>query len=111
MLTHGTRSQSDLLNAFGDPHGTVEHSGEELRAELGPGYDGDRFWTEEDAAAAAQRGPMAAEVRVPGGAHMVYIEPISGGKFLVRDPSDFGSVYTVDLKWVKDYVSYGAWKK
>ncbi len=111
MLTHGEPSQSDLLNAFGDPDGITTHSVSELVIELRPAYDGGWFSSEEEAVKAARRGPLAANLQAPGGGgHMIYIEPVSEGKFLVRDPWGQGSVYTVDENWVAQYLSAGVWK-
>jgi hypothetical protein len=102
MLTGGARTQAALLSELGE----WSNSDELVRA-LGDQWKRVYFF-EDDAVHAARRGPMGATLQAPGGrGHMVMTEPKANGSYLVRDPADGGSTYTVNDDWLRRWVSVG----
>jgi len=100
MLTNGAAVQRMLLDSLGD-----WSNAESLANKLGSAWKGGGL-SAEDALLVARNGPIGAVLNSPyqRGSHMVYMEPINSGLFLVRDPWNGGSTYQVNVDWVQKYV-------
>ncbi|MEU4241970.1 hypothetical protein [Actinoplanes sp. NPDC026619] len=109
MLSEGRFPQERLLAQLGDWSNPSALSNE-MNERDGGGWKSGYFASPEDAVRKAEDGPMAAVAQVPGGGHMVMLEPRGDGTFTVRDPYDGGS-YDVNSQWIEKYVSAGVWQE
>ena len=110
MLTEGAVTEAKLLGKLGEWSNPGELANELNQLQGAGTWKGGYFATGEDALLIAQKGRMGAVVQAPGGAgHMVTIEPLQAGKFLVKDPLP-GMTYEVTGAWIQKFVSGGVWK-
>ena len=80
MLSGGSVTQQELLDQIGE-----WSNPQSLARALGDGWKGGGFASAEDALAAADQGPMGAELRVPlESGHMVVTTPVGDGEFRIR---------------------------
>jgi hypothetical protein len=107
MLTDGRYSQEQFLQVLGDEHVTsldlgsaLDSVGEEWFVRYHPAIqEVDMF---------ASRGSIGAglytklDSNIPG--HMVVIDKVADGDYLVRDPWPPGYSYHVDVNWIEKWV-------
>jgi len=112
MLTGGAVKEAQILSVIGEDQPVTRLIGVLNDMSGGPNYAGQFFDNGAQALEAARGGPMAAQLQVPfTKAHTVFIEPLSDGRFLVRDPgTTAGAVYKVGEAWIKQYVAGGVWR-
>jgi hypothetical protein len=111
ILTGGKVTESQLIGQLGEWADVSKLPG--TLSEMLPGtkWEGHYFGSGDEALAIAQKGQFGAVLQAPTyGAHMVTIEPLKSGKFLVTD-TGVGATYIVTSEWIKKYVSAGVWKK
>ncbi|MGA8112217.1 MAG: hypothetical protein WCA46_00990, partial [Actinocatenispora sp.] len=111
MLTGGEVRQPALLGRLGE-WATPEALAVALNDAGGTGGGWHRVWfgSGGEALGQAVRGRMAAVLAAPGGnLHMVVVEPVGQGRFLVRDPYP-GVAYEVTADWIERYVAAGVFQ-
>ncbi|GAA1394193.1 RHS repeat-associated core domain-containing protein [Catellatospora coxensis] len=110
MLSNGALSEAELLENIGN-WGNPKRLADELnKLEDGGDWVHSGFGSGEHALEAANRGPMGAVLFAPGNRHMVVIEPLGNGNFLVRDTLPSGRTYKVDSNWIKTWVVEGVFR-
>jgi hypothetical protein len=110
MLSKGAMSEAQFLAKLGEWSNPAALA-QELNKLHGPGTWEGAILDESSAVAMSRQGQtFGARLQVPRApGHMVVIEPLKDGKFLVRDPAIAGT-YKVDPGWIRKFVSGGVWR-
>lgn len=109
MLSGGALSEAELLGTIGEWSNPAALADALNAAGGATTWEGGYFETAADALAAAEQGQMGAVLQAPFlPAHMVVIEPLEAGGFLVQDPA-IGGTYEVVASWIEKFVAGGVW--
>jgi hypothetical protein len=102
--------EADILANIGDWSDPVALARELNQRAGSEVWQGGYFGSGADALEAVRHGPSAVVLQAPGGnAHMVVVEPLPSGNFLVRDPLP-GQTYEVTPEWIDRYVAGGVFR-
>jgi hypothetical protein len=109
MLSGGALTEVELLAQIGEWSNPAALAEALNAAEGAAAWEGGYFATGAEALAAAEQGQMAGVLQAPFlPAHMVVIEPLEAGGFLVQD-SAIGGTYEVTAAWIEKFVAGGIW--